>query len=55
MKYSFSPLANKHCHLLILGSLPGDMSLGKGQYYAHPRNCFWRMVCDILGESYHDE
>jgi TDG/mug DNA glycosylase family protein len=42
----FGPIANRGCKVLILGSLPGRRSLQQGEYYALPRNAFWR----ILGE-----
>jgi len=33
---------------LILGSLPGVMSLRRGQYYGNPRNQFWRLLALVL-------
>lgn len=34
---------------LILGSFPGTASLGKGQYYGHPQNQFWKLVGEVIG------
>ena len=48
---SFSPIANEECRILILGSIPGKISLKTHQYYAHPRNAFWRIVASIFGFS----
>lgn len=31
-----------------MGSLPGQMSLRQGQYYAKPQNTFWRIMGDLF-------
>lgn len=46
---SFPPLLTPHAKALVLGSMPGTASLQAGQYYAHGRNQFWPLICDILG------
>ncbi len=51
IKQGLPPIAPADARLFILGSLPGDPSLGARRYYAHPRNHFWRLVGDALGED----
>lgn len=46
-KTSFSPISNSETKVLILGTLPGDRSLQLGEYFAHPRNRFWKIIAAI--------
>ena len=40
----FSPEIGRNPRILILGSMPGIRSIEAGEYYAHPRNAFWRIM-----------
>ena len=48
---SFEPIYAENAHTLIVGSMPSVKSLEAAQYYAHPRNAFWRMMFEIFGET----
>jgi hypoxanthine-DNA glycosylase len=43
------PIAAPGCRVLILGSMPGEISLSRGEYYAHPRNRFWPVMSVLAG------
>ncbi|MFL2545866.1 MAG: DNA-deoxyinosine glycosylase [Candidatus Rariloculaceae bacterium] len=45
---SFEPLSAPNAAVLILGSLPGKRSLQEQQYYAQPRNAFWRIMGELF-------
>jgi len=47
----FPPVMSADTALLILGSFPGIASLAAGQYYAHPRNQFWRLLSAVLNDD----
>lgn len=46
-----APIVDEWTRLLILGSLPGQCSLSAGQYYAQPRNQFWRLMGQVVGHE----
>ncbi len=45
------PVLDQHTSILILGSFPGAASLQAQQYYAHPRNQFWRLLSAVLEQD----
>ena len=49
--FSFEPVADGNSRILILGTMPSVKSLEEGFYYAHPRNAFWPVMAEILGED----
>jgi hypoxanthine-DNA glycosylase len=51
LQHCFAPQVRPDTRLLVLGSLPGAVSLAQERYYAHPRNQFWRLMETVIGEA----
>ena len=50
-KRCFPPVVDANTRVLVLGSLPGEVSLAQSQYYAHKQNRFWSLIGDVTGED----
>jgi methylated-DNA-[protein]-cysteine S-methyltransferase len=49
-KRSFPPIVDTQARVLVLGTLPGEESLRRREYYAHPRNLFWPIIFALFDE-----
>ena len=45
------PIVSSNTRLLVLGSFPSVASLARQQYYAHPKNQFWKILQAIWPAS----
>jgi len=51
-KFALPLLIDQTSKILILGTIPGDQSIAKQQYYGNNGNHFWKIVFTIFGENY---
>jgi len=47
-KKGFPPIAEETATVLNLGSMPGEESLRKSEYYGNPRNSFWKIMASLF-------
>ncbi len=50
-KRCFDPVVDAHTRLLVLGSLPGEQSLARNEYYGNKQNRFWQLMSEVVGED----
>ena len=50
-KNGLAPLACPNPVVLVLGSLPGDESIRRQEYYGNPRNMFWRVMAGVFDDA----
>ncbi|MFC6095406.1 DNA-deoxyinosine glycosylase [Flavobacterium qiangtangense] len=48
---TLDPLAGPDSRVLILGTAPGALAMQSGEYFAHPRNQFWRLLFAVFETS----
>lgn len=48
------PVADSDAQILILGTLPGKVSLHTQQYYANRTNQFWKIISSIFNDTMSD-
>jgi hypoxanthine-DNA glycosylase len=48
LKKGFPPVITPTARILILGTFPSEISLKRQEYYANPRNQFWRVKQELF-------
>jgi double-stranded uracil-DNA glycosylase len=50
LSFGLPPISSPSARVLILGSLPGRLSLERSEYYANPQNVFWKIIAARVPE-----
>lgn len=48
---SFPPIVDEQSEILVLGTVPGAVSLATGEYYAQRGNIFWKVISEIFNNG----
>lgn len=48
-KRCFDPVVDERTRVLVLGSLPGEQSLARQEYYGNTQNRFWMLLSEVIG------
>lgn len=46
--HSIEPIIGRDPRIIILGSMPGIISINAAEYYANPRNIFWIVMAELF-------
>ena len=49
---SFEPISSKNSEILILGTIPGEVSLRNKEYYGHKNNLFWDILFRVIDDHW---
>lgn len=47
----FPPIIDDASQILIIGTMPSVKSLAATEYYAHPRNAFWKIIAKLYNND----
>lgn len=50
-KRCFDPVVDERTRILVLGSLPGEQSLARQEYYGNKQNRFWMLMTEVIGHD----
>ena len=54
-KTAFAPIVDARSKLLLLGSMPGEASLQKQEYYGHKGNQFWKIMFHLFNTPFSNQ